>query len=145
MPTLPEPIDAEPAQHRALLYGDAVEFVEAVVPFVRDGLRAGEAILVAFAEQKLEWFREELGDAADAVETVDAAMMDGSNGPTLSSLLQRLVGYDTPGEGQIRVVAEQPLAARTPVETRAHLRYEAAANVAYRPFAATVLCPYDTS
>src|SRR3954452_6448407 len=145
MPTSREPIDAEPAQHRALLYGDAIEFVEAVVPFVRDGLRAGEAILVALAEEKLEWFREELGDAADAVETADAAMMYARNGPMLSSLLQRFVIFGTPGEGQIRVVAEQPLAARTPVEMRAYLRYEAAANVAYRPFAASVLCPYDTS
>src|SRR3954454_4608945 len=145
MPTLREPIEAQPAQHRALLYGDAIEFVEAVVPFVRDGLRAGEAILVALAQEKLEWFREELGDAADAVETADAAVMYARNGPMLNSLLQRFAGYGTPGERQIRVVAEQPLAARTPVETRAYLRYESAANVAYRPFAATVLCPYDTS
>src|SRR3954470_7603103 len=47
MPNSREPIDAEHAQHRALLYGDAIEFLAAVVPFVRDGLRAGEAILVA--------------------------------------------------------------------------------------------------
>jgi anti-sigma regulatory factor (Ser/Thr protein kinase) len=44
---------------------------------------------------------------------------------------------------RVRIVAEQALANRTPADARAYLGYEAAANVAYRPFAASVLCPYD--
>jgi anti-sigma regulatory factor (Ser/Thr protein kinase) len=137
--------EIEPGQHRALLYGDAGALVGALEPFVRDGLDRGESVLVALGAEQLGWVREALGDAADAIEAVDAAEMYARHGPMLSSLLQRFVVEGTPGEGRIRVVAEQSLTAATPVRTRAYLRYEAAANVAYRPFAASVLCPYDTA
>jgi anti-sigma regulatory factor (Ser/Thr protein kinase) len=43
----------------------------------------------------------------------------------------------------VRVVAEQPPWARSAAGTRAYMRYEAASNVAYRRYAASVLCPYD--
>lgn len=133
------------ADHRALLYGDADEFLDAVVPFVSDGLRAEERVLVALMPEKLAWLREALGDDADAAELADASAMYARNGPMLSWLLGRLAAHGTPGEGRIRVVAEQALATRTPADTRAYMRYEAAANVAYQPFAASVLCPYDTT
>jgi anti-sigma regulatory factor (Ser/Thr protein kinase) len=67
------------------------------------------------------------------------------SGPMLSSLLERLAHHAVPGRPRLRVVAEQALAARSPAQARAYMRYEAAANVAYRPFATSVLCPYDTA
>jgi anti-sigma regulatory factor (Ser/Thr protein kinase) len=60
----------------------------------------------------------------------------------LATMTEFLARHTTP-RGRVRILAEQPLATRGPVETRAYLRYEAAANVAYRPFPASVLCPYD--
>jgi anti-sigma regulatory factor (Ser/Thr protein kinase) len=139
------PTDEAHGQHRALLYGDADEFVDAVAPFVRDGLRQGERILLALSPEKEGWVREALGDAADVIERKDASAMYTRNGPMLTGLLQRFVTNGHSGEAPLRVVAEPALSERNPVETRAYSRYEAAANVAYRPFAVTVLCPYDTS
>lgn len=64
------------------------------------------------------------------------------NGPMLNSLLQR---FRVSMPQRTRVVAEQALVTRTTSETRAYLRYEAAADVAYEPFAASVLSSYDIS
>jgi anti-sigma regulatory factor (Ser/Thr protein kinase) len=125
-----------------LLYADAGEFVAAVAPFVHEGIQGGERVLVTLAPDKLAWVREELGEEAAAVELLDAPDTYDRNGPMLSSLLERL---SVPGDRRTRVVAEQALATRTPDQRRAYMRYEAAANVAYRPFAASVLCPYDTA
>jgi anti-sigma regulatory factor (Ser/Thr protein kinase) len=137
-------LDAEHVQHRVLLYGGADAFVDAVAPFVRDGLEAGDTVLVAVTAEKVQWLREHLGDAADRVELVDAAEMYARNGPMLNTLLQRFVARGETQAQRTRVVAEQALAARSPAEARAYLRYEAAANIAYHALEASVLCPYDT-
>jgi len=139
------PTDEAHLQHRVLLYEDAGEFVDAVAPFVRDGLSGSERILLALSPEKDGWLREALGDAADVIERKDASAMDARKGPMLSSLLQRFVTNGHSDQTPLRVVAEQALTERNQVETRAYSRYEAAANVAYRRFAVSVLCPYDTS
>jgi anti-sigma regulatory factor (Ser/Thr protein kinase) len=127
-------------QHRALLYEDADQFLDVVAPFLREGIGGGERVVLALVPEKLAWLRETLGADADGAEFVDAYELYARNGPMLSSLLERLAE-----PGRVRVVAEQALATRTPAEIRAFMRYEAAANVAYRPYAASVLCPYDVS
>src|SRR3954471_20993660 len=133
------------AEHRVLFYADAARFVGAVGAFIRDGLQADERVVLALSAEKLAWLREELDDTAGAVEVADAATLYARNGPMLRAVLQEFRKADTRAHSGVRVVAEQNLAARDPIERRAYLRYEAAANLAYQRFAASVLCPYDSS
>src|SRR4051794_5558260 len=62
-------------RHEALLYADADEFVRGTAPFIRDGLEAGEPILVAVSEAKIGLLREELGSDAGDVQFADMARL----------------------------------------------------------------------
>jgi anti-sigma regulatory factor (Ser/Thr protein kinase) len=137
--------DAGHARHLALVYEHPDQFVDEVSGFVREGLHAGERVLVAAAREKLGWLGDALGEAAEAAELVDADTMYERHGPMLAGVVDFIKRHGMPGRGRVRVAAEQPLATRSSMLTRSYLRYEAAANIAYRPFAASVLCAYDAS
>ena len=131
------------ANHRALVYRDAGRFVDAVGAFVRDGLARDDRVLVALTPAKLEWLRDDLGADAAAVDLADEGKLYERHGPMLSAVLAYLELHGAPGQGRVRVVAEQALGLRDTADVRAYMRYEAASNVAYRRFDAAVLCPYD--
>lgn len=57
-------------RHDALLYEEDDEFLAGTVPFVRDGVEAGEPVMVV-VEAKLELMRGELGADAEGVEFLD--------------------------------------------------------------------------
>ena len=54
-------------RHEALLYRGATGFVDAVAPFVRDGLNRGQPVMVAAARDGPEALRAALGEDADRV------------------------------------------------------------------------------
>jgi len=139
------PDDAPCGKHRALLYEDASGFVDGVGAFAREGLRAGDHVLVAVTGRKRAWIEEELGDEADAVEFLDAGALYERHGVMFHEVLRSMARHGTPGEGRLRLVAEQALARRAPADVRDYMRYEAAANVAYDAFDVAVVCPYDTA
>src|SRR3954451_3196145 len=62
-------------------------------------------------------------------------------------MLGKLVEYLEHGgagrRGGVRIVAEDALGLRCATDVRAYLRYEAASNVVYARYGASVLCPYD--
>jgi anti-sigma regulatory factor (Ser/Thr protein kinase) len=130
-------------QHRALIYGERGRFVDGVGAFVREGLDGGERVLVAMPLEKVGWLRDGLGGDADAVDVWDAEDLYARHGPMLRALMEYLERHASSAQGRVRVVAEQRLAQRTRADVRAYMRYEAAANVAYRGHAVSVLCPYD--
>src|ERR1700674_6028540 len=72
MSTFPAP-SAEKFRHEALLYAGWAEFVAGTVPFIRDGVRAGEPVLVVESVDKIEMLRLALSDDADAVLFADMA------------------------------------------------------------------------
>ncbi len=133
------------ATHRALVYQDQGRFVDAVCGFVREGLEREDRVLAALSAEKRDWLREHLGADAATVDFVDERTLYERYGPMLAAVVGYLERHDEPGGGQVRVVAEQALARRDPADVRAYMRYEAASNVAYARFDATVLCPYDAA
>jgi anti-sigma regulatory factor (Ser/Thr protein kinase) len=137
--------DCAGARHRALIYEDPGCFVDAIARFVLDGLRDDDRVLVAVTPEKFGWLRDALGDDAAAVGFTDSGALYERHGPMFATVVNYLSRHGSPGRGRVRIVAEQALAWRTPVDVRAYMRYEAAANVMYRRFAASVLCPYDAS
>src|SRR4051794_2192086 len=137
----PTTVDGD-GQHRAVVYEDAAAFVELVGAFLCEGVSQRDRVLVATTARKRSWLRDALGKATDAVDWVDASTLYARHGPMFDEVVGFLARYGTPGNGRVRIVAEQP-GLRSDAERRAYMRYEAAANVAYRRFAASVLCPYD--
>jgi anti-sigma regulatory factor (Ser/Thr protein kinase) len=131
------------ADHRALVYRDPARFVERIGAYLRDGLREGDRVMAAVTPEKRDWLREDLGTDAAAIDFADVGELYWRHGPMLASLVAYLERHGTPGRGRVRVVAEQELTSRAAADVRAYMRYEAAFNVAYSQFNASVLCPYD--
>jgi len=138
-------VTVAPALHRALIYDDPDRFAREVGAFLRDGLRAGDRVLAAVAPEKLAWVREDLGAAADAVDVMEPTALYDRHGPMLGTVLGYVARHGEPGRGRVRVVAEQPLAPDGGRRARLPARREAAANVGYSRYAASVLCPYDAA
>ncbi|HZA02940.1 MAG TPA: MEDS domain-containing protein, partial [Propionibacteriaceae bacterium] len=60
-------------RHEAFLWHDRIGFTDSLVPFVTDGLDAGEPVMVAVVQEHGEWLREALGAKADQVLFYDMA------------------------------------------------------------------------
>ncbi|HJQ86053.1 MAG TPA: MEDS domain-containing protein [Propionibacteriaceae bacterium] len=57
-------------RHEAFLWHDASDFTAGIVPFIRDGLEAGEPVMVAVSALHMKWLWDALDGQAD-VEFVD--------------------------------------------------------------------------
>ena len=132
----------EAFSHEALLYESPRDLIERTVPFIREGLAAGEPVMVAMQAPKLEALREALGDDSRHVELVDMGELGGNPAriiPAWNEFLRgRVAGRPARGIGE-------PIwhgrGADELVECQLH---ESLLNVAFagaRGF--RLLCPYD--
>ena len=53
-------------RHEAMLYDGPETFVQGAAPFIRDGLAAGEPVMVAVGADKIELLRAGLGEIGRA-------------------------------------------------------------------------------
>jgi anti-sigma regulatory factor (Ser/Thr protein kinase) len=128
-------------RHEALLYSGADGFVEGTLPFLRDGARAADAMLVVVDAAKIERLREGLGPDADAVAFADMSEV-GSNPARIIPAWRAFVDGH-PGR-RLRGIGEPIWAQRSPAELVECQRHEALLNLAFADAAAfTLLCPYD--
>lgn len=131
-------------RHEALLYAGEAEFVGQASAFVREGLDAGEPVLVVVGTQKIAALREELGDRATEVRFAD--MLDvGANPARIIPAWQAFVD-EHGGEGRpVRGIGEPIRAGRSAEEMTECERHEALLNLAFVEAPAwRLLCPYDT-
>jgi anti-sigma regulatory factor (Ser/Thr protein kinase) len=131
--------------HEAFFYADADEFLAGAVPFVRDGLEAGEPALVAVARHRAEALRGELKDGASSVRFVDMEEL-GRNPARIIPAWQQFVddhgGHDRP----VRGIGEPVWPGRGEAEIDECERHESLLNRAFWDGPAWhLLCPYDSS
>jgi anti-sigma regulatory factor (Ser/Thr protein kinase) len=130
-------------RHEALLYSGADGFIEGTLPFLRDGARGGDAMLVVVDEAKIERLRDELGADADAVTFADMAAV-GSNPARIIPAWRAFV--DAHPERRLRGIGEPIWAQRSAAELVECQRHEALLNLAFADAAGfTLLCPYDVA
>ena len=107
---MPTPAPARSRQsyrHEAFLWRDAAEFVDGLVPFIEDGLAAGEPVLVALVPEHAEWLRDRLAASEAArVHFVDMA----ETGPQSGADHADLAGVPGP---PLRLPASGPRDRRT--------------------------------
>lgn len=128
-------------EHEALLYSGLRGFLDEVVPFVREGLEAGEPTLVAVAGDRLAALREELWDA-EGLWLVDMAEM-GRNPARIIGRWRDFVAQRG-GAGPLRGVGEPIWAGRTPDELVECQRHESLINLAFAKASDfRLICPYD--
>jgi len=74
-------VAAQALRHEALFYTGEDSFLAAALPFIRNGVGAGEPVLVALSPEKIELLRSRLDGAAGAVTFAD--MHDLGRNPAL--------------------------------------------------------------
>ena len=132
-------------RHEALIYADQDEFLAATVPFIRDGVRSGEPVLVVESAQTIGTLRTALGDDAGGVIFADMTEV-GANPALIIPAWRDFVVQHGANANRLRGIGEPIWSGRTPAELVECQRHESLLNVAFaggRPW--WLLCPYDAS
>ncbi|MEU3344327.1 anti-sigma factor RsbA family regulatory protein [Streptomyces sp. NPDC006700] len=135
---------AEPFGHPALFYRDEREYLRGTVPFVREGLEAGEPVAVAVPGDNLRLIEDGLGADAGSVRLLDMREVGRNPGRIIPAVLRAFADGRPPGR-RVRIIGEPVWAGRTSVEYAACAQHEALINPAFRGREVTILCPYDAA
>jgi anti-sigma regulatory factor (Ser/Thr protein kinase) len=127
-------------EHGALVYSSADEFLDAVVPFVDDGLRAGDRVLAVSSQENVRALDGALGAAE--IERRDSGEWYATPGRTLRAYKDYVDRHNGSGRG-VTIVGEPIWAGRSAAAVREWARYESLINVAFTGAATRILCPYD--
>lgn len=131
--------------HEAFFYADADEFLAGIVPFLRDGLEAGEAALVAVTRARTEALKAELKDAVEGVRFVEMEDL-GRNPARIIPAWRRFVDEHGGSDRPIRGIGEPIWPRRSPAEIDECQRHETLLNYAFWDGPAwRLLCPYDSA
>jgi len=128
-------------RHEALLWRGMEEFLAGTVPFVADGVDAGEPVMVAVVPSRLTALRDVLGPRARGVRFVDMRQL-GHNPARIMPAWQRFLD-DHVGR-PVRGIGEPIWSGRRPAEVDECQFHELLLNSAVpadRPF--RLRCPYD--
>jgi anti-sigma regulatory factor (Ser/Thr protein kinase) len=130
-------------RHTALVYDSQDEYLAVAVPFLTEGLEAGEGAIVAHTKPGLAVMREALGPAAAEVTFVDVSS-------AYTRPAQALVAYHDVYAQQLRKTATLRAVADVqfgpdPAEWDLWTGYEAVFNRSFAHLPAWVLCSYNTN
>lgn len=141
--TSSQPMDLGAFVHPALFYHSTQEYLDCLIPFITEGLRAEQKILVAVPGPNLAILRDALGDTAAGVTIADMSEAGRNPGRILGSVLSRFADDHAPQP--VRMIGEPIWAGRSDAEYPACVQHEALINNAFAGRELTVLCPYDAT
>lgn len=128
--------------HVALFYADDRAYLDATVPFVHEGVQAGEPVLVAVPERRARLLRDALGPAETARIRFAPMEQLGANPARIIPAWHDFVS-DATEAAHWRGIGEPVWAGRTPDEVHECHHHEALLNLAFADVAGfTLLCPY---
>lgn len=133
---------AKELDHDALLYGSESEFVDALEPFVRDGLADDDAVMAVTTEANIAALRDALGPDAARVAFVRSEDWYQHPARTIAAYHGVLEECLSTGADHVRVIGEVRFGDREE-QQREWIRYEAALNHAFADERAWIVCPYD--
>jgi hypothetical protein len=130
-------------RHEAFLYRSATDFNRTMVPFVDEGLDAGEPVMVALVEGHAQWLRAGLGARAAEVSFVDMHELGRNPGRIIAAWQQFVAAHVLEGR-PTRGIGEPIWASRREEEIAECQLHEALLNVALDPETPFwLICPYD--
>lgn len=130
-------------RHEALLYSGWAEFIVGTLPFIREGLKADEPVLVVVSAEKGSVLRTALDRDADRVLFADMAQV-GANPAHIIPAWQAFLREQSGRAAGLRGIGEPIWKGRPDDELVECQRHESLLNVAFaggRPW--RLLCPYD--
>ena len=131
--------------HAAVVVTSRDELLATAVPYLEEGLRAGDLTVVSCDQETTELLRAELGAAGGSLVSDPRISLRGSRGPDAFGVTRRLFeqARET-GTGRMRLFGE-PWVGNGPRDWREAARYEAAANVVLAELQLDALCCYDAT
>ncbi len=136
-------VAAEAYRHEAFFWSGEDEFLAGTTKFVREGVLAGEPVMVCVIGSRLAGLRNELGTLADEVRLVDMGEL-GRNPARIIPAWQQFVDECTVGGQPVRGIGEPIWAGRRPGELSECQLHEALLDIALSPETPLwLLCPYD--
>lgn len=135
-----------PFAHTALLYDGEADFLAGTVPFLEEGLDAGEPALVSVPGERLGAIVEALGPAARSMVRFVPMEDLGRNPAWIIPAWRDFVGPHLADERSMRGIGEPIWASRSDDELVECNRYESLLNLAMADACGfSLLCPYDIS
>lgn len=132
-----------PFTHGALFYDDLDSFLAGTVPFLAEGIEAGEPALVAVDSRKADALRTALPRANGAVQFADMTELGRNPGRIISAWVDFV--RSNAGAHRLRGIGEPIWHGRSPQEIVECQRHEALLNVAFADQPGfELLCPYDS-
>ena len=128
-------------RHEALLYSAADELVEVAARFLREGLDAGDAAVVAVGPDRSEPLREALGDDPRVLVLERRSLYRSRTAGAITSV-RRLAAEHAPPGRRVRVVGEVDLGS-TAADRQEWQRYESVINEAFASEPLWGLCAFD--
>src|ERR671934_2129421 len=130
-------------RHHALVYESQEGYLAHTVPFLKEGIEAGEGAIVAHTKPGLAMMREELGPYAAEVTFVDVSSAYIRPARTLAAYLQVYV-EQLQKKPSFRAVADVQFGPDVG-EWELWMGYEAVFNRSFGHLPAWVLCSYNTN
>jgi transcriptional regulator with XRE-family HTH domain len=131
-------------EHRLLTYGSDEDYLEAVIPFIAEGIERSECVLVVTTPAQIALVRETLGVRSEQVDFADSAEWYDSLTGALNNYRAFMQQKFEAGAAWMRVVGDPVWAVRSADEVTAWFRYEALVNLTFAAAPATIVCTYDT-
>ncbi|XVQ15298.1 anti-sigma factor RsbA family regulatory protein [Spirillospora sp. CA-255316] len=128
--------------HQGSIYRSDAEFLAMALPFVRQGLAAGDPVLVTTTAANLELINTALGDRAAEVDYAETAYF-GRRPPQRVAAFHRYWRRARERGGRVRILAEPVWTGRAERDVRAWQRMESGLNVALAGTGLWMICPYD--
>jgi anti-sigma regulatory factor (Ser/Thr protein kinase) len=131
--------------HEVVFYAGAGDFAARTAGFVRQGVAAGEPVLVMVTADKIELLKADLGEVADRVTFVDMGEAGRNPGRIISAWADFAAGHLAEGR-TLRGIGEPIWAGRSPDELVECQHHESLLNLAFGDADGfRLLCPYDTT
>jgi anti-sigma regulatory factor (Ser/Thr protein kinase) len=130
-------------RHNALVYSSADEYLARAVPFLREGIEAGEGAIVAHTKPGMAMMREALGRDAVDVLFVDVSAAYTRPARTLAAY-HEIYAEQLARTPTLRAVADVQFGP-DPAEWDLWTGYEAVFNRSFGHLPAWVLCAYDAN
>jgi anti-sigma regulatory factor (Ser/Thr protein kinase) len=132
-------------RHEALLWDGDDQFLAGTVPFVREGLAAGQPVMAALTPARTRLLRDGLGDDSPGVAFVNMAEL-GANPSRIIPAWRTFADEHTADGGAVRGIGEPIWSGRHPAELAECQLHEALLNMAVSPDVPLwLLCPYDVA
>src|SRR5215218_8091247 len=130
------------ALHALLRYDSPESLCARAVPYVREGLSRGEAVIAVVSAEVEQVLRRALGDNAGRVRWQAGDVSYGRLGAMFEGF-RRFLGEQRAAGLPMRLLAQND-ALGTEERMAAYLRFEAMTNEVYRPYGYRWACLYDT-